>query len=78
MPVRLKCQKWANFLGVDFLGTALKFRERKICRRLFTSSIKREIRHFHVVFFVEAAEKCTKKRDARESLLFCLISLLFF
>ena len=24
-------------------------RERKVCRRLFTSSIKRETRHFHVV-----------------------------
>ena len=43
----------ANFLGVDFLGTALRFRnylrERKIRRRLVTSSIKREIRYFHVV-----------------------------
>ena len=33
-----------------FLGVGLKFkRERKIRRRLFTFSITREIRHFHVV-----------------------------
>ena len=32
------------------LGTVLKFKKRrKICRRLFTSPIKSEIRHFHVV-----------------------------
>ena len=29
IPIRLKCQKWANFPGVDFLGTTLKFRKRK-------------------------------------------------
>ena len=29
IPIRLKSQKWANFTGVDFLGTALKFRKRK-------------------------------------------------
>ena len=50
IPIRLKCQKWTNFPGVDFLVTALKFRKRKKIRLLlFTSSIKRKIRHFHVV-----------------------------
>ena len=47
----LKCQMQANFPGVDFLGTALKFRNRKkrIRRRFFTSFGKRAIsRHFHV------------------------------
>ena len=35
---------------VGFLGTVLKFRiTKKIRSRLFTSSRKREIRHFHVV-----------------------------
>ena len=29
IPIRLKCQKWANLPGVDFLVTALKFRKRK-------------------------------------------------
>ena len=29
IPVRLKCQMLANFPGVDFLRTALRFRKRK-------------------------------------------------
>ena len=29
IPIRLKCQMWANFPGVDFLRTALRFRKRK-------------------------------------------------
>ena len=43
---------YANFPGVDFLGNPLKFWEKekeKFVFRLFTSSIKREIRHFHAV-----------------------------
>ena len=41
----------SNFPGVDFLtGTTLKFwKRKKIPCRLFTSSIKGEIRHFHAV-----------------------------
>ena len=42
------------------------------------SSIKREIGHFHVVVVQKQAKKCTKKRDARAKLLFCLWNLLFF
>ena len=54
-------------------------RERKFDRRLFTSFIKREIRHFHVVSREVPAKKCTnKKRDAGTNLLFCLIRLLLF
>ena len=54
-------------------------REGKFHRRLFTSSIKREIRHFHVVSREVPAKKCTnKKRDAVTNLLFCLIRLLLF
>ena len=45
---RVYCKK-ANFSGVDYLGTAFKFRKRKKIVVLFTSSIKREIRYFHVV-----------------------------
>ena len=38
----------ANFTGMDFMGIPLKIRrERKMACR-FTSSIKREIMHFHV------------------------------
>ena len=42
------------------------------------SSIKREIRHFHVVVVQKRAEKFTKKHDARAKLLFCVENLLFF
>ena len=39
-----------NFPVVDLLGTALKFRrERKICRDVLKSYIKRPMREFHVV-----------------------------
>ena len=39
-----------NFPVVDLLGTALKFRrERKICRDVIKSSIKRPMGEFHVV-----------------------------
>ena len=39
-----------NFPVVDLLGAALKFRrERKICRDVFKSYIKRTVRDFHVV-----------------------------
>ena len=49
----------ANFPGVEFLGTALKFREKKnIRRRLFTSSI--------VVMHVVKAKKCKKNHDTGE------------
>ena len=79
IPVCLKCQKWANFHGVDFLGTALNFRKRKkIRRRLFASSIKREIMHFLVVIVQRQQRNVQEKYDARANLLFCLISLLLF
>ena len=53
-------------------------RERKIFLCLLpTSPIKREIRYFHVVVVQCQERKCTKKCDAREELLFCLINLLF-
>ena len=53
--------------------------ERKVSRRLFTSSFKREIRKFHVVVHVkETAKKCNKKCDAGAKLLFCLLNLLLF
>ena len=45
---------------------------------MFTYSIKREIRHFHVVVVQKRAKKCTRKRDAHAKMLFCLKSLLFF
>ena len=50
----------ANFPGVDFMRTALILslqRERKIRRRLFTSSIKREFRHFHIIAVITEMNK---------------------
>ena len=43
-----------------------------------TSSIKRQIRRFHVVVVRWTSKKCTKKRDARAELLFWSLNLLFF
>ena len=50
IPTHLLCQLLANPPGVEFLGTYPSAeRETKFRRCLFTSSIKRGIRHFHVV-----------------------------
>ena len=60
IPIRLKCKMQANFPGVDFMRTALILslqRERKIRRRLFTSSIKREFRHFHIIAVITEMNK---------------------
>ena len=43
-----------------------------------TSSIKRQIRRFHVVVVQWTSKKCTKKRDAGVELLFWSLNLLFF
>ena len=53
-------------------------RGRKIRRRMSTSSIKRQIRRFHVVVVQWTSKKCTKKRDALAELLFWSLNLLFF
>ena len=54
-------QMQANSSGVEFLRTISKFRrERQFCHVLFTSSLKPEIRHFHVSGVVRA-KKCTVK-----------------
>ena len=50
IPVSPKSQKRAKFPGVDFLGTALKFRKRKRHLSLLVYILykKREIMHFHI------------------------------
>ena len=54
-------QVQANSSGVEFLRTISKFRrERQFCHALFTSSLKPEIRHFHISGVVRA-KKCTVK-----------------
>ena len=50
-----------------FFLTRRKKPQGRLC--LFTSSIEREIRHFHVVVVQKTGKKCTKKRDARAKLL---------
>ena len=61
----------ANFRRVDFLGTAPSLeRERKIIRRLFAPSIKREIRHFPVAVVQWGQKNLQKKRGALSKLLF--------
>ena len=54
------------------LSTPSTKRKIKGSRCLFTSSIKCEIRHFHVVVVQKRAKKCTKNRGTRAKLLFCL------
>ena len=52
-------------------------REIKVRRCLFTFSIQREIRHFHVVVVKKRQRNVEKKKcDARAKLLFCLLDLL--
>ena len=43
-----------------------------------TSSMKRQIRRFHVVVVKWTSKKCTKKRDARVERLFWSLNLLCF
>ena len=45
-------------------------RGRKIRRRMSMSSIKLQIRRFHVVVVQWTSKKCTEKRDARQSCCF--------
>ena len=74
-----KCLIQANFPRVDLLGTALKFRKKKkhssllvyVLRKAWNQAFSRRSR-------AVTAKKCTKKRDARAELLFCLTNPLLF
>ena len=78
-------QLWYHNIMADQREPKLNFKgpysssekEIKFRRCLFMSSIKRKIRHFHVVV-AKTGKKCTKKGDARAKLLFCLLNQLFF
>ena len=52
-------------------------RRRKFRRRMSTSSIKSQIRRFLVLIMQWTSKKCTKKRGAREELMFWSLNLLF-
>ena len=75
-PTRLLCQMQANSSGDEFLSTISKFMKRMNfvidCLRP-SQNVKLGI--FTVVVQL-TAKKCTKKRDARAKLLFCLVKLL--
>ena len=53
-------------------------REIKFRRCLFTSPLKREIRHFSRRSRAKTGKKCTKKRDTRAKLLFAYKTFCFF
>ena len=78
IPAHLHCQMQPNPPGVEFLGTISKYSKRKFRRCLFTSSVKREIRHFHVVVVQKPGREMYKKHGARAKLLFCWSNLLSF
>ena len=65
LPARLICLIWMNCPGTEFVGTALKFRERKgfssscvlVLQKPLTLVISRRC-------FVETAKKCTRMYNA--------------
>ena len=59
----VKC--WQMFLDLNSERLYQSSGKEKESRLVFTSSTKREIRHFHVVVVQRRAKKCTKRRDAR-------------
>ena len=71
IPTHLLCQLKANSPGAEIPSseTGRKFR-----RRLFTSSIKREIKRFYVVVVQWWQKECTKKCATLAKLLFCMLS----
>jgi len=74
----LKMANVGEFPWSWFLRSGLWFRERKeFLRRLFMSSTKLAIRHFHVVV-VQGRWRNVQKCDAHAKLLFCVINLLLF
>ena len=48
------------------------------CKSSRVTTLKRQIRRFHVVVVQWTSKKCAKKRDARAELLFWSLNLLFF
>lgn len=85
ISTRLLCQMQANSSGAESLATISKFRKKwkRIFRRhLSMSSLKREMRLFHVVVVQWWQKMYKKKRYASAELLFaqaiyCLFDVLF-
>ena len=71
VPSRLIRQMLAIFLELNSKGLHQSSgKEKKVV--VFCSRPRQNVRQFHVVVVQQLAEKCTKKRDARAKLLFCL------
>ena len=65
------CQMQATFPGIEFLRSLFRFKKRKENSSSYVHVLhKRQIRRFHVVVVQWTPNKCTKKHDAREELLF--------
>ena len=77
-PYFVKCRR--TLLKLNFKGPwSSSEREIQFRRCLFTSSIKRKIRHsVSRRSRANTGKKCTKLRDARAKLLFCLLTQLLF
>ena len=69
----------ATFPGVEFVRILFRFKKRKENSSSYVHVLhKRQIMRFHVVVVQWTPNKCTKKHDAREELLFWSLNLLFF
>ena len=71
IPTHLLCQLKANSPGAEIPSSEIG---RKFCRRLFTSSIKREIKRFYAVVVQCWQKECTKKCATLAKLLFCSLT----
>ena len=70
IPTRLLCQMQANSSGAEFLSTTFKFKERKKILSLLVYVLHKT---WKCGSRAVTTKKCTKKRDARAKLLFCLV-----
>ena len=75
----LICQMLGNFSGVNFKGLYLRSEKGKEnCCLVFTSSIKRETRRFHVVVVQQRQRNVQKSVMHVQSCCFVNLNLLFF
>ena len=76
IPTRLLYQMQTDSSGAEFLSTISKFRKRKI--ENVVVACLRPPQNEKLGSRAVTAKKCTKKRDARAKMLFCLVKLLPF
>ena len=79
IPTHLLCQMQANPLEAEFRGTIAKLKQRnKISSLLVYVLHKPQNLAFSRRSLAKTGKKCTKERDARAKLLFCLLNQWFF